>query len=138
MKYVFIDPDGTMTPYLAVIIRHPTGVTYRHQCDGVTTDERELEGYLIPLSGGPDRAATTTRQALTDVFHADRGCLGGPPLEAHRPRLSDIVRAIPFWHGDDQCTYLQLDLDRITEACEAWLPVITADGDGILIWPNCD
>lgn len=138
MKYVFIDPDGTMPPYLAVIIRHPTGVTYRQQCAGTATEDREVEGYLIPLSGGPGEAGATTCQALTDVFHAGRGCMRGAPTEADWPRLEGIVQTIPFWSEDDQLTRLRLDLARMSEACEAWVPVITAEGDGILIWPNCD
>lgn len=138
MKYVVIDPDGTMPQYLAVIVRHPTGVIYRHQCAGTATEEREVEGYLIPLSGGHDTVGATTCQALTEVFHAGRGCTWGPPLEANWPRLEDIVQTIPFWNEDDQPTRLRLDLARIKEACEAWVPVITTEGDGILIWPNCD
>ncbi|WP_425427549.1 DUF6210 family protein [Actinomadura meyerae] len=33
---------------------------------------------------------------------------------------------------------LELDEERLRELDEAWVPVITADGPGILVWQNSD
>ncbi|WP_460358611.1 DUF6210 family protein [Actinoallomurus acanthiterrae] len=33
---------------------------------------------------------------------------------------------------------LELDEERLHELDEAWTPVVTADGPGILVWQNSD
>jgi hypothetical protein len=56
--------------------------------------------------------------------------------------LADLVMQIPFWHrepdGTDSRTMLSLNIDRVPELTEAWVPVRTADGDAILLFKNSD
>jgi len=57
-------------------------------------------------------------------------------------QLRALVQAIPYWtrsgDGEDHRGHLLLDESRLLELVEAWVPVITADGPGVLTWPNCD
>jgi hypothetical protein len=56
-------------------------------------------------------------------------------------RLRDGVESITFWACDGQTEEphaLKLDESRIAEADEAWVPVLTPDGSGVLMWFNSD
>jgi hypothetical protein len=152
MRAVFIDPDGTCHSYLGVIVAHPTGVSYFQQCGGVDTIERSLEGFFVPLGGtsfDPEQGHLDS-VGLTAVFH-DQGCQFGGASRDGKPQLPPerieelrlLVEAIPYWvtsaTGDsDRRDHLRLDDSRLADLVEAWIPVITPDGPGILTWPNCD
>ena len=43
-------------------------------------------------------------------------------------------RGDPIYPGDT----LFLDEDRVDQIVEAWIPVLTPYGPGILMWENCD
>ena len=51
MPYIFLNPDGHEDFGLHVIVEHPTGVVYAHQCAGSLTEVREAEGFLIWVGG---------------------------------------------------------------------------------------
>lgn len=150
MRHVFLDPDETLPYLLGVIIAHPTGVCYEHQCAGTETALRSLEGYFLPLGGlrfEPEEGVFVPKE-LTEVFHRGKACLWGgqpwrlapglPLLPADRlERLRSVVEAIPYWSGN-QRGHLQVDEARLGELLEAWVPVLTADGPGVLAWANCD
>ncbi|MFF4084520.1 DUF6210 family protein [Streptomyces sp. NPDC001777] len=55
--------------------------------------------------------------------------------------LRGIVESISYWasdgHTEDPHT-LGLDGGRFRDADEAWVPVITPDGPGVLLWANSD
>jgi len=150
LRYVFLDPDGTSPPWAAVIIESQTGVVYANQCGGIRCDERLAEGYLVPLSGlkvnvddGP-----IDPSELTTVFHQGRACCYNWATsrvpDDRVERLRELVAAIPFWScrhraGDeDSRTALRLDDARLEEICEAWVPVVTTEGPGVLVYQNCD
>ncbi len=159
MRKVVVDPDGTGQSYLGVIVQHATGVEYEQQCAGVECAMRTVEGYYVPLGGwktDPD-AGRVEWDELTNVFHrgvGPVGCpFGGAPwpsgstnLRLPADRLEELrsaVAAIPYWGPEDgpenqRRTGLRLDETRLGELAEAWVPVITPDGPGILTWPNCD
>lgn len=64
-----------------------------------------------------------------------------PERKGEREALRASVGGIRFWSSDGVCEephFLQLDESRIREADEAWLPVLTPDGPGILVWNNSD
>jgi hypothetical protein len=149
--YIVLDPDGTQDFGLIVVVAAATGVTYAHQCAGLDTEERQLEGFAVPV--GSATAAEPLRAFFRRRFH------GNPPLmtgaadsssgglwsEAALSELSTLVSQIAFWatfppstHGDDRREFLQLDLTRLTELTEAWIPVRTAFGSGVLVFANCD
>lgn len=156
MRTVVIDPDGTSQSYCAVIVQHPTGVSYQQQCGGVECAQRSVEGYYVPLGGALLEAADgfVDFAKLTAVFHQGKGCrFGGSPsrLPPNTPTLPpdrlDVLRAvvatIPYWRSEDgpaeeHRVGLRLDEDRLGELLEAWVPVLTPDGPAILTWPNCD
>lgn len=149
VRHVFLEPDGTWDEWLAVVIEHPTGVVYSQQCGGTANDHRLVEGYLVPL-GGPQCDAEEGRIAvprLRDVFHRGTGCdytwVGYDLPPDRRERLAALVATVPYWkiHLDgvrDARLPLALDRSRIDEICEAWVPVVTPDGPGILLYANCD
>ena len=144
-SYVFLDPDGSQEWGLVVIVAAATGVTYAHQCGGHATELREVEGFAVPL-GGPSAA-----KKIVQWFAATFG--GNPPLRESRfwrdwsqeriEELASIVSDVPFWltpgaDGPDQRCWLKLDRDRFGEVTEAWVPVRTPYGPGVLLFQNSD
>lgn len=149
MRRVFLDPDGTWTPqWMVVVVQAPTGVLYQQQCAGVACDQREIEGYLVPVGSfrrDPEQGLLLADD-FTAVFHDGRWCTHGSArgrLPTDRTaRLQELVALLPFWTvneaGDDVRGHLMLDESRLAEVTEAWVPVITPDGRGVLMWGNCD
>lgn len=146
MFHVMLDPDGTTPLGLAVIVHAQTGVVYETQCDGLATDHRRVEGFLVPLG---------SRDADQDVFHVEEALAAffaaefkGHPyvreLWTHErvARLAELVKRVPMWRttpeGEDQRLHLTLDEAQLGEATEAWLPVLTPYGAGTLVFDNCD
>jgi hypothetical protein len=61
--------------------------------------------------------------------------------DAEREILRRLVGEIVYWACDgstEEPCYLRRDESRIGEADEAWVPVVTPDGPGVLLWPNSD
>jgi hypothetical protein len=139
---VVIDPDGTQDLGLYVLVSAPTGIVYEIQCAGTRLEQRRQEGYLVPV--GDARAAIPFRDFFARSFR------GNPPPAAGSTwtrelldELSTLVREVPFWvrsaDGSDSKVGLELDrpsgIDAITEA---WVPVMTPVGNGILLFKNSD
>lgn len=148
-RLVYLDPDGTFAPWLGVVIRHPTGIVYGQQCAGVRTEQRLVEGYFIPLGGASFDFSEDPIDVsqLSAVFHDPDGSCPAPTGDDLSPtaltRLGKAIRRIPCWWtpdlGDgDVRASIDLDLSRTTEMAEAWIPVTTPHGAGILLTPNCD
>jgi hypothetical protein len=141
-KYVEINPNDVEENYLYVIIQSETGVVYRHQCEGLATSQNEVEGFLIPLDG------KWYSKPLLDFFSKYEGWppglkKGSKWEESDLDELSKIISKIPIWHNhidcnNDERVFLVLDLQRKEELTEAWVPVITPYGKGILVFENCD
>jgi hypothetical protein len=137
-RYVFLDPDGSQNFGLCVIILSPTGVEYAHQCGGLGCDLRKAEGFLIPLGD--------VSSSLIAFFDENwRGGTLGPESVWTDPqvrRLAELVGEVFCWktieHGNDERQPLILDNSRLTECLEAWVPVLTAYGPGILVFENSD
>jgi hypothetical protein len=115
------------------------------QCAGAATDERLVEGYFIPLGCWRDGEGIRLG-ALNEVFHDGDACRWGyqaSSLPAERFRkLGALVEGVPYWRcflgGHDDKRSIRLDGNRIDEMAEAWIPVNTPDGEGILVYKNCD
>lgn len=147
-RYVFLDPDGTRSGWLVLVVRHETGVIYGTQCAGTATEQRLVEGYLVLLGGSKydvDDGAIDP-DPLNKIFHEGDGCQyswRGRRLPAERfAKLRTLVEQIPYWFcrldGHDKKYPLRIDESRIAELAEAWIPVTTPDGPGVLLYKNCD
>ncbi|MET9555419.1 DUF6210 family protein [Streptomyces sp. NPDC006645] len=133
-RFVFIDPDGTGGDWTHVVVEAPTGVVYQQEYGGTSRRQGQAEGYLVPLSGGSDRV-----DALAAVFEPFRGGGAGDHVwaGAELDALRAAVGAVRYWLCDGTAETphpLRLDETRLTEADEAWLPVHTPDGPGLLVW----
>ena len=148
-QFVYIDPDGTFGDWIAVVIESQTGVVYGTQCGGTACDQRYIEGFLIPCGGlrfNTNDLLKVTSKMLTSPFHDSKGCLWNrwneTVSEAVLAEIGENVRQVTIWHhtNADDCTrdHLELDLDRVYEIREAWIPVTTKFGRGVLLWNNCD
>lgn len=149
-RSVLLDPEGTLVQWMAVLIRHPTGVIYSNQCGGTSTQPRYIEGYLVPV--GPDSHVPTVNcnhliESLRAPFHRAGGCIypavPGDKLPTEVvSMLSEAVRRIPFYHNelehDSIRTLLEVDQAMLSQLVEAWIPVRTAAGPGVLVYTNCD
>jgi hypothetical protein len=142
MPHVFLDPDGTQELGLVVIVEARTGVTYGQQCGGNATKQRTTEGFLIPV-GSPSEA-----RKVYDWFWATfKGtCYASPGRDLWTPetiaQLQLLVGQIPCWYstrdGKDELHHLKLDTERMDDCIEAWIPVLTPYGSGILTLNNSD
>jgi hypothetical protein len=140
MPYVFLNPDGAEDLGLNLIVEHPTGVLYGQQCAGLLTELRTVEGFLIPV-GGPDAA----RRFYDWSRRTFRGS-GHPPIAWTEDRireLAGLVAQVPCWMTDpggesDERHFLVLDEGRLDECVEAWIPVKSPYGRGVLVLENSD
>jgi hypothetical protein len=151
--HIFLDPDGTQEFGLYVIVETATGVEYSHQCAGLYNEIRTMEGFLVPLGGFDE--SRPLQKFFRVHFH------GNPPLpkefaasvygakwtEELLDELEALVAQIDFWKTsspndteDDQTqrAFLHLDRSRVRELTEAWVPVATVYGVGVLVFSNSD
>ncbi|GAA4230796.1 hypothetical protein GCM10022254_26480 [Actinomadura meridiana] len=138
-RFVFLDPDGTSGGgWLHVVVQANTGVFYQQQYGGTACRQGQAEGFLVPLSA-PDEL-----DALRDLFETGfrgAGTWNHTWSDDERARLRGIIGTVRYWACDgttEEPHGLRLDESRIQEADEAWVPVITPDGPGILMWFNSD
>ena len=148
VRFVYLDPDGTLAEWIGIVVRRETGVIYGTQCAGVATEQRFIEGYLVLVGGSKYDVDEGKIQVgpFVDVFHQNGGCQWGwtgraLPIE-RQALLSSLVESIPYWRmsldGDDRKDPLRVDATRLEQLAEAWIPVQTPDGPGILLYQNCD
>lgn len=148
LRHVFLDPDGTLPDWLFVVVRAATGVVYATQCAGLAVEVRLVEGYLVPLGGSKFDADGSAIEIdpLRQVFHDHGDCQpswtgAGLPPERFA-RLARMVESIPYWRcdarGDGVKSPLTIDSARNDQIAEGWIPVVTPDGPGVLLYSNCD
>ncbi len=148
-RHVFLDPDGTFGRWLGVVVRQATGVVYEQQCACVTNDARLVEGFYVPLGGaGFVLVDGIDFVGLTEVFHRGSSCDSSPRIGtnltvARLERLQSVVGSIACWSTtlpgkQDHRVRLQVDTARLAEVAEAWVPVETPLGPGVLLYQNCD
>lgn len=137
--YIFLADDSARLGLL-LIVEYPTGVEYGNQCAGYTNQEMRAEGFLIPLGDH------NKERELYNFFWTEfRGNCYVPYNEwtAERTgKLSDIIREIACWYTEfgkvGKLQSLKLDERRMDECVEAWIPVISPYGKGILTLMNSD
>ncbi|MFI8456658.1 DUF6210 family protein [Kitasatospora sp. NPDC085464] len=59
-------------------------------------------------------------------------------MQRPRGKSSSAIAGTRVVEWSGRPPWLQLDESRIGEADEAWVPVITPDGPGVLVWLNSD
>jgi len=136
-KNVLLDPDGSSPDALFIIVEHPTGIVYKLQYGGTATLIGGLEGFLVPVHH------EESHRTLREIFERDLRGAGTTGWPDWPPPLLDLLRRavgqIRYWPSDDGAPgYISLDEGRLAEIDEAWIPVLTADGPGLLIWKNSD
>lgn len=134
-RFVSLPTDGDIPgDWLYVVVEAKTGVVYDQQCGGIGCRHGQVEGFLVPLSE-PDG-----RNALDRLFCRPGGWTY-TWSDGEVDRLRGIVSAIHYCAYDGtahESHPLRLDESRIREIDEAWVPVITSDGPGVLVWCNSD
>ena len=146
LERVLLDPDGTWgDSWLFVVVLRSTGVEYGSQCGGLSAAERWAEGFLVPLAGYADDGNISEVLAnLRSSFHPGGNCVWGQGSlsSCNLGILAELVGRVPFWSqspdGEDDRGFLGLDLSRVDQMEEAWVPVTTTSGPGWLAWKNCD
>lgn len=144
-------PEG----WLAVVVRRPTGVVYQHQVGGIACHPFLIEGFAVmigPYKDEPDSSGALLPvkldvDAFINVFHEGKHCFYGPGDRLPADRLEQLRRMVADvryyrcdGHRDGEIPPYRFCLDesRINEIVEAWIPVDTVDGPGVLLYQNCD
>lgn len=137
--YIPINADGMLGDYLLLIVLAPTHIYYTHQCGGYSCDQKRAEGFLVPVGVANDL------ERLNHWFELTFGgfCMDASVWDAKKTEsLARIIAKIQCWHsdeeGNDQVHYLKLDRSRMSECIEAWIPVLSPYGAGILVLANSD
>ncbi len=141
VKTIVIAPDGTPDFGLIVLIEHSSGIQYEVQCGGHMTERRSREGYIVPV--GTAEAARPLRELFARLFRGNPPPAGGNQWTSGKiNELDALVAQVPYWtrlpEGIDSRHVLALDRDRAVDLTEAWVPVDTPDGKGVLIFKNSD
>jgi hypothetical protein len=139
-RYVCLDPDGAAGDegWLYVVVRAETGVFYQQQYGGTACSLGQVEGFLVPVSG--PFGADLLRE-LSEGHFRGAGTWNHRWQDEEARSLREAVEGICYWACDknDQTPGpLRLDEQSLSDADEAWIPVLTPDGPGVLVWPNSD
>ncbi|MGC0420009.1 DUF6210 family protein [Embleya sp. AB8] len=127
--------------WLFVVLEAPSGMVYEIQTCGTACMQSRVEGHLIPIEA-PDAYA-----ALIDLFVREFSGCGGPRTwtSDHLGSLRAAISTIKFPADFDSApvmgypgTPIHVDESRLSEVTEAWIPVTTELGTGILVWSNSD
>ncbi len=139
--YVFLDPTGAGDLGLCLIVPHPTGIDYGHQCGGYLCEEKMMEGYAVPLG---------QREIELKIYEFfDREFAGHcyPPRNTWTPdrtaKLNELLAQVSCTRcseasGSEEEGGLTLDPERIHECVEGWIPVKGPLGRAVLTLINCD
>lgn len=145
-RYVSLDFEELR---LCVVVAAGTAVVYQHQYGGTACMQGQVEGYLLLVHGVPDGDCEEALGALREIFERDLGgaeCRGGALPGQLMARLRHALDKIAVWESGRTAgdllsraqKRLVLDESRLDGLDEAWVPVITADGPGFLVWNNSD
>jgi hypothetical protein len=139
-RFVPLDPDGMAMAdgWLYVVVEAGTGVFYLQQYGGTACRQGKVEGFLVPVYG-PD-ALDALRHLFEEEFRG-AGTWNSSWPDDERDKLRAIIADVSYWASDgysEELHVLGLDESRIRDADEAWVPVSTPDGAGVLMWFNSD
>lgn len=142
---VYIDPDGSIDTGLLVLVAAPTGVVYETQCAGLRCEQRGLEGYIVPCSSQSYELTSNVAADIADFFYRhfkNQGDSADTWPSKAVAELSTLIHSVAFWTTPKDAPHrrerLRLDHTRLEECTEAWIPIITPYGPGVLIFKNSD
>lgn len=135
MVEVDLFPEQIETDALFVIVLARTGVAYSNQCGGTACDQQRVEGFLVPV--GTPQNLKAVKAWFRQRFGASCWCDGRLASDAKLPELASVVAELPCWSNGNPVP-LELDMDRLNAAGEAWVPVCSPFGAGWLTWTNSD
>jgi Family of unknown function (DUF6210) len=131
---IFLDPGHEDAYGLLLLVPATTGVVIEHQVNGHAVEQRETEGFLLPLAG--EREAAKFHSWFETQF---RGWSEpGDWDDAKYAELDGLLREIASYGEDDARSTLALDWEQKSDATEGWVPVMSALGPAILIFENSD
>ena len=134
---------------LGVIIEYESGVLYSNQTGGTACRHPRAEGVFVPIRNDValDGALIGPEAALQDYFadgkYERTGAVGG--IDSDDVKFIDTL--LDKWRLSD---VLSVDVSRLSESEEAWVPVLIAKDEGIfsgfgpyprrgiLTWTNSD
>ena len=144
MHVSLYDHSGT-----ALVIPHPTGITYSNQAGGHACLQPEIEGFLVPIANdvglSPQNEFRSPENELFAYFGKLNSC-GAPISDTDADRIESILHKSPVWGG------LSVDRKRLNDSVESWVHVTVSDESNlpvlvtglkyplsaILTWNNTD
>ncbi len=142
MRRIFLNPGDVDDIFgLLLVVAADTGIEYIHQCNGHLVEKRKLEGFAVPVG--------SFAAAGPFIAFFEREFPGWMPRDgwtaARLEELRQLVSGVWVWaeyldqeQYGDRSARLEIDTDRITEAVEGWIPVISILGPGALLFRNSD
>lgn len=146
-----MDPVRPLRVYLwqlpspAIIVPAQTGITYCNQVNGVATEHRELEGFLLPFPPVqspvfdprwwerhfnrriPGEPTERWMQIVTEIERALNGVLSSGEL-AHNVRVIDDDFNVEAW------VRVSFDFPDDSDSTPSTIRRL----EGVLTWENCD
>jgi hypothetical protein len=123
---------------MAVFVPASAGISYENQTGGFACLPRQIEGYYVPVF---NQLAYESLRSIFEVTLGGSGTYRGVVWEGKmRDDLGEAVAECEWTHrvGGPIEVPLVLDESRLLEIDEAWVPVISPDDPGVLIWENSD
>lgn len=99
---------------------------------------------MIGLTFDTDVLLDKYSHQLRQIFHQGQSCRSATKFNTQQlDQLRSCIENITIWftsneQEEDQRQYVCLDMSRLEEITEAWVPVISPYGKAILIWKNFD
>jgi hypothetical protein len=140
MEKIFIDPFGREKIGICLLFKGKTGIIYSTQCGGLSTIEKVIEGYLVPLG------EKEIEDAIFNFFMKEFGENCYPPhnnwtnerIEALNLILKNIPVSFEDANGNDEQDIIEFDKENKSECIEAWIPIVCKKGRGFLTLKNSD
>jgi hypothetical protein len=140
MRRILLNPDDSFSPGLLLIVEAATNTTYEQQCGGYAVALRSAEGFLIPVGG--EREARVIYDWFVTAFKGHSYAAADSWRAQRVAELQELVRRVPCWirasTDADEARSLELDMKRLDQCIEAWIPVLSPYGHGILTLDDSD
>lgn len=131
--------DGeTSEGIMHVLVPRGTGLVYQHQYGGYRCLHAEVEGFLVPVWADPQARSALDELFLIELRKDGMSFIRGSQRDDLVRRVDEACQGVWYRGEGDREAPLKVDLTRADELDEAWVPVLTPDGPGYLVWINSD